>query len=34
MEYEKLILGDVIVVTVAAIVQKQTCDVCFDWSIN
>jgi len=30
MQYEKLILADVIVVTAVATVQKQSCDACFD----
>jgi len=31
MQSKKLILADVIVVTVAATVQKQSCDAYFDW---
>jgi len=31
MQYEKLILADVIAVTTAATVQKQSCDAYFDW---
>jgi len=31
MQYEKLILADVIVVTTAVTVQKQSCDAHFDW---
>jgi len=32
MQYEKLILADVIDVTTAATVQKQSCDAYFDWA--
>jgi len=31
MQYEKLILADVIAVTATTTVQKQSCDAYFDW---